>query len=89
MSDVPRRDFLAGAAALAAAATSTLGGTGNAQGGDTSFMNNVPDPILAGKELPTFKFALDKSTGKVIGKATARKPRSSSCRSPKGSPVFQ
>ena len=67
MSDVPRRDFLAGAAALAAAATSTLGGTGNAQGGDTSFMNNVPDPILAGKELPTFKFALDKSTGKVIG----------------------
>ncbi|QDU26169.1 Oxalate decarboxylase OxdD [Anatilimnocola aggregata] len=36
-------------------------------GGDTSFMNNVPDPVTAGPELPTFKFALDKSTGKVIG----------------------
>ena len=30
-------------------------------------MNNVPDPSLAGKELPTFKFALEKSDGKVIG----------------------
>ncbi len=30
-------------------------------------MNNVPDPLLAGKELPTFKFALEKSEGKVIG----------------------
>jgi oxalate decarboxylase len=30
-------------------------------------MNNVPDPLLAGKELPTFKFALEKSAGKVIG----------------------
>jgi oxalate decarboxylase len=35
--------------------------------GDTSFLNNVPDPLLAGKELPTFKFALEKSAGKVIG----------------------
>ncbi len=69
MSDVQRRDFLtgAGAAALAAATTATLVGTQTAQGGDPSFMNNVPDPILAGKELPTFKFALEKSTGKVIG----------------------
>jgi oxalate decarboxylase len=30
-------------------------------------MNNLPDPALAGKELPTFKFALEKSQGKVIG----------------------
>jgi oxalate decarboxylase len=30
-------------------------------------MNNVPDPVLDGKELPTFKFALEKSVGKVIG----------------------
>jgi oxalate decarboxylase len=30
-------------------------------------MNDVPDPLLAGKELPTFKFALEKSEGKVIG----------------------
>ena len=29
--------------------------------------NNVPDPLLSGKELPTFKFALEKSAGKVIG----------------------
>src|SRR5947208_16002636 len=35
--------------------------------GDVSFQNNVPDPLLAGKELPTFKFALEKSRGKVIG----------------------
>src|SRR6476469_10787740 len=35
--------------------------------GDLSFQNNVPDPLLAGKELPTFKFELDKSKGKVVG----------------------
>src|SRR5712671_1222909 len=35
--------------------------------GDLSFQNNVPDPLLAGKELPTFKFELEKSKGKVIG----------------------
>lgn len=34
--------------------------------GDYSFKNNVPDPLLSGKELPTFKFALEKSTGKVF-----------------------
>src|SRR5580693_7447624 len=31
------------------------------------FKNNVPDPLLSGKELPTFKFALEKSAGKVDG----------------------
>jgi len=31
------------------------------------FKNNVPDPLLSGKELPIFKFALEKSTGKVQG----------------------
>src|SRR5215467_11971244 len=36
---------------------------------DPSFLNNVPDPLLADKELPTFKFALEKSEGKVIGKS--------------------
>ena len=35
-------------------------------------MNNVPDSLLAGKELPTFKFALEKSKGRVIGKSTAK-----------------
>jgi len=31
-----------------------------------SFKNNVPDPLLSGKELPTFKFELEKSQGRVI-----------------------
>ncbi len=34
---------------------------------DYPFKNNVPDPLLSGPELPTFKFALEKSTGKVQG----------------------
>ena len=34
--------------------------------GDPSFMNNTPDPLLAGKDLPSFKFSLDASTGKVM-----------------------
>jgi hypothetical protein len=34
---------------------------------DLSFQNNVPDPLLSRKELPTFKFELEKSTGKVMG----------------------
>jgi oxalate decarboxylase len=40
------------------------------QAGDTTnfpFKNNVPDPLVSGKELPTFKFALEQSRGKVIG----------------------
>jgi hypothetical protein len=40
---------------------------------DLSFRNNVPDPVLSWKELPTFKFELEKSTGKVMGKSLARK----------------
>jgi oxalate decarboxylase len=35
--------------------------------GDLSFQNNVPDSLLAGKELPPFKFELEKSKGKVLG----------------------
>jgi oxalate decarboxylase len=69
MSGFERRDFLAGTAALAA--TATLGNW-QAQAGDASFMNNVPDPLLAGKELPTFKFALEKSQGKVIGNSVGK-----------------
>lgn len=72
MSSIQRRDFLTRAAAFATA-TAALGGGGRAAAGDPSFMNNVPDPLLAGKELPTFKFALEKSEpGKVIGKSFAR-----------------
>jgi oxalate decarboxylase len=67
MSTFQRRDFLTGAAF--AAATATLGGSGRVAAGDPSFSNNVPDPLLASKDLPTFKFALEKSKGKVIGKS--------------------
>jgi len=67
MPGFDRRDFLSGAALLAAAATASFIPKQEAEGGDPSFMNNVPDPILAGKDLPTFKFALEKSEGKVIG----------------------
>lgn len=67
MSDFQRRDFLTAAAAIAAAATATLTGQRHAHAGDASFMNNVPDAILAEDELPTFKFALEKSKGRVIG----------------------
>ena len=64
MSDPQRRDFLAAAGTVSLAALVTAL---PAAGGDPSFMNNVPDPTLAGKDLPTFKFALEKSEGKVIG----------------------
>lgn len=65
MSDPHRREFLAAAAGIATLAT--LSASQQAAAGDPSFMNNVPDPALAEKELPTFKFALEKSQGKVIG----------------------
>jgi oxalate decarboxylase len=64
MFDVPRRDVLVVSAGVAVAA---LTASKPAVAGDPSFMNNVPDPLLAGKDLPTFKFALEKSQGKVIG----------------------
>jgi oxalate decarboxylase len=64
MSDIDRRDILAGAAGLAAG---VLMASKRAEAGDASFMNNVPDPLLSGSELPTFKFALEQSQGKVIG----------------------
>jgi oxalate decarboxylase len=73
MSDIQRRDFLTGAAALAAATATTLLASRQVEAGDSSFMNNVPDPLLSGEELPTFKFALEKSKpGRVRGKSTAR-----------------
>ena len=34
---------------------------------DLIFQNNVPDPLLSEKELPSFKFELEKSKGKVLG----------------------
>src|SRR5258708_29907730 len=64
MSDVERRNVLIGSVGLATAA---LAAAEPARAGDLSFMNNVPDPLVSGAELPTFKFALEKSAGKVIG----------------------
>jgi oxalate decarboxylase len=61
-----RRDFLAGMTALAGAA-GLFASTERAAAGDTSFMNNVPDPLLAEDSLPEFTFALEKSQGRVQG----------------------
>jgi oxalate decarboxylase len=57
---------------LAAGAATTLAAKKPAEGGDDSFMNNVPDPLLAEKELPTFKFAMEKSKAKVIGGSSGK-----------------
>jgi oxalate decarboxylase len=74
MTDFARREFLTSSAAIAAAAAAALNFAGpeEVHGGDPSFMNNVPDPLLAGKELPTFKFELEKSKGKVIGNSSGK-----------------
>jgi oxalate decarboxylase len=72
MSKFQRRDFLTGAAALGAATAGTLVGTRRADAGDPSFTNNVPDPLLASDDLPTFKFELEKSKGKVDNGSEAR-----------------
>src|SRR5580704_12453910 len=68
MTDLHRREFLA----VAATATAAIVGTKRADAGDPSFMNNVPDPLLAKKELPTFKFALEKSQGRGSGETYAK-----------------
>ncbi len=72
MPELPRRDLLKGAAAFAAGAFATLAGAGGGVAGDPSFQNNVPDPLLSGEELPTFKYALEKSVGKVIGNSSGK-----------------
>jgi oxalate decarboxylase len=61
MSELSRRGFIGSTAAAGLLAMES------ASGADFPFKNNVPDPLLEGKELPTFKFAVDKSRGKVIG----------------------
>jgi oxalate decarboxylase len=72
MSDLHRRDFLAGTAALAAGVTAGLVAAKTAEAGDPSFMNNVPDPLLAAAELPTFKFALEASRGRESNGSSAK-----------------
>jgi len=56
-----RRNFLAGMAAAAGVVAAARCG----EAGDASFMNNVPDPLLANDELPTFRFPLEKSEGRT------------------------
>ncbi len=63
MSDLTRRGFIGTAAVAAGAFTVPK----IVEAGDVSFQNNVPDSLLAGKELPSFKFELEKSKGKVLG----------------------
>ncbi len=48
MSESPRRGFIGSAAAAA-----SLVGVNAAADEDFPFKNNVPDPLLSGKELPT------------------------------------
>jgi len=69
MSDSRSRDL---PAAVGSTSLTALAGALPAAGGHPSFMNNVPDPALAGKELPTFKFALENSEGKVIGNSSGK-----------------
>ena len=66
-----RRDFLAGMAGMAGAA-GLFAAVRDSAAGDVSFMNNVPDPLLAEEELPTFRFALEKSEGRTQGGGVAK-----------------
>lgn len=68
MSDLSRRLFLGSSAAVAA----TVAAVNEARGGDPSFMNNTPDELLDADELPTFKYELEKSRGKVIGGSSGK-----------------
>ncbi len=63
-SDVTRRAFL-GAAALVAG---VAGGEGEAEGGKPPY----GPPAVPEGELPTFRFALEESPAKVVGKNSAR-----------------
>ena len=56
---------------------------------DLSFQNNVPDSLLSGKELPTFKFELEKSTGKVMGNSFGKEATVDQLPSRRESPVYQ
>jgi oxalate decarboxylase len=72
MSNFHRRDFLTGAAAVAAGVAAAQIGTNVVNAGDPSFMNNVPDPLLTARDLPTFKFALEASRGREENGSSAK-----------------
>ena len=71
MSGFSRRGFIGSAAAAASLAGLTAAAEADASE-DFAFKNNVPDPLLAGHELPTFKFELEKSEGKVVGGSSGK-----------------
>jgi len=75
MSEISRRGFIGVAAAAA-----SLVSVNAAAEEEFSFKNNVPDPLLAGDELPTFKFELEKSEGKVKGGSSGQAIRSTCSR---------
>ena len=72
MSNFHRRDFLTGAAAVAAGVAAAQIGTNAVNAGDPTFMNNVPDPLLTARDLPTFKFALEASRGREENGSSAK-----------------
>ncbi len=75
MTQPGRRDFLRGTATagLASMGLGAAAPAASAAGaGDPSFQNNAPDPATGGDQLPTFKFALEKSAGKVVGNSVGK-----------------
>ena len=66
MTEPSRRGFLRTAAVTGLAATATTPALPS-EFPSGPFWNNVPEPALSGKDLPTFKFELEKSTGRVDG----------------------
>lgn len=74
MSDQSRRGFI-GSAAFAAGLLGAAGRPGEAGADDPTgyaFKNNVPEPVLSGHELPTFKYELEKQEPKVVGGNSTR-----------------
>ena len=68
MPDPTRRDFLLGLTLAAAGLTKE----GEMADPAPNTEINKPDPLLDGEELPTFRFALELSEGKVIGGSSGR-----------------
>jgi hypothetical protein len=59
----------------------------SSEGGDVRFQNNVPDPVTSGKELPIFKFELERSEGRVMGGSYGKGATVAQLRSPRPLPT--